>query len=60
MIKQLKQMLEREERSQAWLGRKVGVSPATVNYWFKGIHKPSKGHLFLLKSVLDNHKEKGE
>ena len=34
---ELKARLSKNERSQAWLSRKLNVSPAAVCYWCSGI-----------------------
>ena len=43
--------LAAEERTQAWLGRKVGVSGAHINGWLSGKHDVSVGVLRKIGAV---------
>lgn len=38
----LDEALAADERSYAWLGRKLGVNRLTVNRWAKGVHEPDE------------------
>ena len=40
-MKIVKDLLKAEDRSQAWLSRKCGVTPALVSYWLNGKCIPS-------------------
>lgn len=40
----VKKLLKTQERSQAWLSRRCGVTPAMMSYWMSGKHKPSIVH----------------
>lgn len=39
-VKKIKEYLKREERTPAWLAKKLGVSRAAVIYWLDNDHIP--------------------
>jgi len=69
-LKQVKKILESQERSQAWLARKLNVSPALICYWMHPDRsdQPSLAHRLRMaeifnvdvKDLFNNHQEKGE
>ena len=48
--KAISTLLNNQERSQAWLSRKLGVTPASVSYWLSGKYKPKEN---VLKKIAD-------
>ena len=41
----LKKWLDREERRESWLARRLGVTRSAVNHWTAGISRPSAVNL---------------
>ena len=54
-MKKVKKILKSQERSQAWLARKVGVTPALLSYWLndKSKHTPSIDHKLKIADVFN-------
>ncbi len=54
-MKKVKKILKSQERSQAWLARKVGVTPALLSYWLndKSKHTPSIEHKVRMADVFN-------
>jgi transcriptional regulator with XRE-family HTH domain len=48
----IKTLLKREERSQAWLSRKLGVTPASMSYWLNGKVQPKESVLQRIADIL--------
>jgi transcriptional regulator with XRE-family HTH domain len=54
----LREILNFEERSGAWLSRKLGVSRACVSYWLNGKTIPSEVNKIKIASLLGIDKSK--
>ena len=54
----LSDILKFEERSVAWLSRKIGVSRACVSHWLKGKTIPSELNKMKIASLLGIDKNK--
>ena len=54
-MKKVKRILKSQERSQAWLARKLDITPALLSYWFneKSKHKPSIEHKLKMADVFN-------
>tara|TARA_R100001443_G_C3229227_1_gene147939 strand:- start:62 stop:253 length:192 start_codon:yes stop_codon:yes gene_type:complete len=54
-LKKVKRILKSQERSQAWLARKVGVTPALLSYWLndKSKHTPSIDYKLKIADVFN-------
>ena len=54
-MKKVKKILKSQERSQAWLARKVGVTRALLSYWLneKSKHTPSIDHKLKIADVFN-------
>tara|TARA_Y100001938_G_scaffold7855_2_gene9616 strand:- start:3738 stop:3941 length:204 start_codon:yes stop_codon:yes gene_type:complete len=48
----IKTLLKQEERSQAWLSRKLGVTPASMSYWLNGKVQPKESVLQRIADIL--------
>jgi len=48
----VKGLLKQMERSQAWLSRRVDVTPATMSYWLNGIVTPKVGVVQRIADIL--------
>ena len=48
----IKTLLKQEERSQAWLSRKLGVTPAAMSYWLNGKVQPKESVLQRIADIL--------
>lgn len=51
------QILDRMERSQSWLARKINVSPTLITLWKQGLRPISDEHKESMAGVLDVKKE---
>ena len=49
----LQSLLLEEGRKQAWLARKLGVSPSEVNRWVRGLHVPEERTRRRIAQLLD-------
>ena len=47
----LRLWLIENDLTRSWLGRKINVSPAAINYWFEGKHKPTRKNRSKIKEV---------
>tara|TARA_B100001287_G_C22674204_1_gene526845 strand:- start:1553 stop:1744 length:192 start_codon:yes stop_codon:yes gene_type:complete len=54
-LRKVKKILKSQERSQAWLARKLDITPALLSYWFneKSKHKPSIEHKLKMADVFN-------
>ncbi len=48
----VKTLLKSEERTQAWLSRRLGVTPASVCYWLNGKVQPKESVLQRIADIL--------
>ena len=51
---ELKKLLKKNERSQAWLARKLNVTSMTVNYWYNGINNIPEKKIEEIEGILNN------
>ena len=54
-LEEVVRWLKKNERSESWLARKCGVSPAAVSYWFSGKHEPSKSNVDRISETTGVH-----
>ena len=52
-INHVKKLLKNEERTPAWLSRKIGVSSSLIYFWFNGKRTMDKVHYAKCLTVLD-------
>lgn len=54
-MKKVKKILLSQQRSQAWLARKIGITPAMLSYWLnpKNKHNPSIDHKVKIADVFN-------
>ncbi len=54
-MKKVKRILKSQERSQAWLARRLGITPALLSYWLneKSKHTPSLEYKLKMADVFN-------
>lgn len=52
-MKIVRELLKQEQRSQAWLSRKCGLSGAMISYYLNGKCKPSVLHKRLIAKAFN-------
>ena len=59
ILQEIREALQRQERTQAWLARKTLASRTAVNYYLSGFHRPTEEWLRQALSLLGLTKEAG-
>lgn len=51
-VERLNELLKEKGKNQAWLARKLSISPSSISYWLSGQKMPSRENVRLLAQVL--------